>query len=442
MAGETAILAFCLLLFPRAGRSQARPTPGPNTGHLYQEMLNQIDKIPIFDHHAHPGFADDPNVDAMTVPPGSVPLRLRLSNPELVLAARELLHYPFSDLSSAHQKWLVERTATARKEQGQEYFSHILDQLNIETSVANRVSMPDYLDPHRFRWVFFVDSFLFPFNNQVFASLNPDEAVYMPEQQRMLQHYLRQDGRQTIPSDFNEYLAFITRILEENQKKGGIAMKFEAAYFRSLYFGDPSRQAAAAVYQKYSRSGLPGLKDYTAFQNYIFRYLVREGGRLHLPVHIHTAVGAGDYFNLHHGNVLNLENVLRDPRYLTTTFVLLHGGYPYDRQVIWLAAMKNVYLDSSEIELVLYPSEFKRVLKRWLEIYPDKITYGSDAFPYNQAVGAEETYWMAVHSARSALAEALAEMVSAGEVTQPQALRMAHAYLHDTAASLYPPANP
>jgi hypothetical protein len=59
----------------------------------------------------------------------------------------------------------------------------------------------------------------------------------------------------------------------------------------------------------------------------VFRYLVREGGRLKLAVHIHTAVGEGDYFSIRKGDVLNLENVLKDPRYLDTTFVLIHGGY-------------------------------------------------------------------------------------------------------------------
>ena len=44
---------------------------------------------------------------------------------------------------------------------------------------------------------------------------------------------------------------------------------------------------------------------------------------------------------------MNLESVLRDPRYASTTFVMIHGGYPLEREAIWLAAMKNVYLDSS-----------------------------------------------------------------------------------------------
>jgi predicted TIM-barrel fold metal-dependent hydrolase len=191
------------------------------------------------------------------------------------------------------------------------------------------------------------------------------------------------------------------------------------------------------VYERFAGGGIPSEKEYTTFQDYVFRYLVRESGRLHLPVHIHTAVGIGDYFNLSQGNVMNLENILRDPRYSTTTFVLLHGGYPLEREAIWLAAVKNVYLDSSFMEIVMYPSEFKHSLKEWLETFPDKITFGSDSFPYNEVLGAEESYWLGVQSARTALAAALAEMVSMGEVSEPQALQLAHGYLHDNAAALY-----
>ncbi len=163
---------------------------------------------------------------------------------------------------------------------------------------------------------------------------------------------------------------------------------------------------------------------------------------MHLPVHLHTAVGEGDYFSLQKGNVLNLENVVKDPRYLNTTFVLIHGGYPYFRQVIWLASMKNVYLDTSEIEVLVYPSEFKNALKLWLETYPEKITFGTDAYPYNAALGSEETYWLGVYSARDALASALAEMVACGEITEAKALELAQGYLHDNALALYPPASP
>ena len=65
------------------------------------------------------------------------------------------------------------------------------------------------------------------------------------------------------------------------------------------------------------------------------------------------------------------------------------------------------------------------------------MTFGTDAFPYNEALGVEEVYWMGVQTSRTALAAALAEMIAAREITEPQALKMAHGYLHDNAAALY-----
>ncbi len=433
---ELVLVTICGLSLFAAG--QARPLPGPDVQQVYQRLLPQIEKIPIFDHHAHPGFSDDPDVDAMAGPPGIYALRIRDSNPELIVAAKALFGYPYDDLSPEHAKWLVQKKAEFKKDKGNAYFSDILDKLNIEQGVANRAMMADYLDPRRFVWVFFVDSLMWPFDNQRERSRNADEEVYIPLQEKMLHRWMQQEGLGKLPLDFGSYLKFVSRTLEDNQKKGGIAMKFEVAYFRSTKFSDPSREDAQDIYERFVAGGIPSTDEYRTFQDFMFRYLIREGGRLHLPVHIHSAVGPGDYFNLTESNIMNLENVLRDPRYSNVTFVMIHGGYPYDRQAIWLAAAKNVYLDSSETEVLLYPSEFKKVLKLWLETFPEKITFGTDAFPYNDVMGAEESYWLGVQSSRTALAAALAEMISMGEVSEAQALQMAHGYLHDNAVGLYP----
>lgn len=430
----------CLLLMLVSGIlfAQARPLAGPDVPQIYQRLLPEIEKIPIFDHHAHPGFYDDPDVDAMASPPGgSTVLRERDTNPELVAAAKALFGYPYDDFSPEHAKWLAEKKAELRKRQGKAYFDHILDKLNIEQGVANRAMMADYLDSKRFVWVFFADSFMWPFNNQREAARNPDEAVYMPLQEKMLRRWMRQEGVKKLPATLNDYLKFVTRTLEDNQKKGGIAEKFEVSYFRTLKFGDPSREEAEAIYRKYVASGVPSEAEYRRFQDYIFRYLIREGGRLHLPVHIHTAGGIGNYFNMTEGNIFNLENILCDPRYASTTFVMIHGGYPYERQAIWLASAKNVYMDSSLMEMVMYPAAMKDTLKQWLETFPDKITFGTDCFPYNEVLGSEESYWLGVETTRTALAAALAEMVSEREVSEPQALQLAHGFLHDDAVALY-----
>ena len=438
-AKQVAVMTGAVVTFSVFCGAQARPFPGPDVTQIYQRLLPEIEKIPAFDHHAHPGFADDPDVDAMAAPPeASEALRTRDDNPELVAAAKALFGYPYADFAPEHSKWLVAKKAELKKQNpGTAYFDLILDKLNTESSVANRAMMPDYLDPQRFPWVFFADSFLWPFNNERETARNPDEGVYIPLQEKMLHRWMQQEGVSKLPGKFDEYLAFISRVLADNQKKGGIAMKFEVAYFRPTTFSDPTHEQAEEIYRQYASSGAPSEKDYRTFQDYIFRFLVNEGGRLHLPVHIHTAIGIGDYFNLSQSNVMNLETVLRDPRYRSTIFVLIHGGYPLEREAIWLAAMKNVYLDSSFGELAQYPAAFKETLKMWLETFPDKVTFGTDCFPYNQVLGAEESYWLGAQSSRMALAAALAEMISENEITEARALELAHAYLHDTAVKLY-----
>jgi len=435
---------FLLFVCARIGlgsfaAAQARPLPGPDVQQIYQRLLPRIDKIPAFDHHAHPGFADDPDVDAMAATPNaSEALRQRDDNPELIDAARALFGYPYDDLSPEHAKWLLAKKAELKKQYpGAGYFNMILDKINTESSVANRAMMADYLDARRFPWVFFADSFMWPFNNERETARNSDQGVYIPLQEKMLHRWMQQEKVSNLPAQFDEYLNFIVRTLEGNIKNGGIAMKFEVAYFRPTTFSDPTRDQAEDIYKRYVSGGVPSEKDYRTFQDYIFRFLVIQGGKLHLPVHIHTAVGIGDYFNLSESNIMNLESVLRDPRYHSTIFVMIHGGYPLEREAVWLAAMKNVYLDSSFGELAQYPSAFKDTLKMWLETFPDKITFGTDCFPYNQVLGAEESYWLGARSSRMALAAALAEMISENEITETRALDLAHAYLHDNAVKLY-----
>lgn len=423
---------------PATPYAQSRPLVAAAAAPFYHRLLVQIERIKIFDHHAHPAFADDPDVDAMAIPPSSSPLRSREDNPELAAAARALFGYPFADLAPPHAKWLVDKkTQLKRQYPGQAYFNYVLDRIGIDSSIANRVAMADYLDPARFKWVFFVDCFMFPFDNSALAARNPDQAVFMPMQAKVLARYQRQAALDNLPPTLDGYLAFVTRVLTDNRTRGAIAVKFEAAYFRPLAFTDPPRDRASDIYDRYRAGGVPPPSDYEAFEDFVFRYLLVEAGRLHLAVHIHSSNGAGDYFSVRGVNVLNLEPVLRDPRYLSTTFVLIHGGYPFDREAIWLASMKNVFLDCSGIAVQLYPTELKDILRRWLEAFPEKVTFGSDAFPYGTALGVEESYWLAVRTSRTALAAALAEMIAAREITESVAMTFARGYLHDNAARLY-----
>jgi uncharacterized protein len=435
-----AILALIFLsLSPTSLHAQASPNMAPGYQQTYERMLQQIRQIPIFDDHGHPGFADDSDVDAMASSPSHPPLRLLPDNPELIQASKDLFSYPYSDNTPEHLKWLITKKAELRQSYpGYQYFNRILDKLNVRTMMANRVAMPAYLDPHRFHWVFFVDSFLFPLDNSDLTARNIDEGVYVPLQEKLLKRELAQAGLPALPKTFPQYLAFVSKIVEQNRAHGGVSLKFEIAYFRTLHFDDPPEAAAAAIYNRFVAGGKPSAAEHALFEDFMFRYLLREAGRLHLAVQIHTAVGTGDFYSVSGGNILNLENVLRDPRYSNVNFVLLHGGYPFQEQAIWLAARENVYLDSSLMGLYLYPADLAEALRHWLLLYPDKVVFGSDAFPFNEAIGAEESDWLAIESVREALAAALARMVLNGEVSESRALAFAHGFLHDNAARIYP----
>jgi uncharacterized protein len=428
-----------VMAFGTTARSQSRPRASEvEIQKTYDKLLPQIEKIPIYDNHSHATFPDDADMDAMTGPPDETSvLRLRDTNPEFVAAAKSLFGYPYNDFQPEHAKWLIDKKKAAAKDGGTAYWDAILDKLNIETCLANRVALAPYLDPKRFHWVFFVDSFLFPFDNHDQVAKNSDLGVYIPLQEKVLERYVKQAGMNGLPADLTGYESLVRRTLTDNQKKGGVAMKFEAAYFRTLYFRDPPREKAEAVYAKYRGGGVASEQEYRTFQDYVFRVLIDQAGKINLPVHFHSAVGIGDYFSLRNGNPLNLENVLRDPRYSKVNFVLIHGGYPYTLDMIWMTAAKNVYTDSSLMGYYVYPSELKNILKQWISLFPERMMFGSDAFPFGEAVGAEETFWLAARSARTAVAAALAELVSEGAFSEEKALELARLYLHDNAAKLY-----
>jgi uncharacterized protein len=432
-------VVLAAILWISSAYPQAKPFASPQEiQKIYDRLLPQIDRIPIYDNHSHATFPDDSDMDAQAAPPDeSSVLRLRDDNPEFIAAAKDLFGYPYDDFQPEHAKWLADKEKAAEQAGGTAYWDSILDKLNIEICLANRVALAPYLDPKRFHWVFFVDSFLFPLNNRDQTGKNPDMGVYIPLQEEVLRRYMQQENVSSLPADLAGYESFVRQTVADNQKRGGVAMKFEAAYFRSLYFSDPPREKAEAIYAKYHSGSVPSNDDYRTFQDYIFRVLIDQAGKLNLSVHFHSAVGIGDYFSLRNGNPLNLENVLRDPRYAKTKFVLIHGGYPYTLEMIWLTAAKNVYTDSSLMGYYVYPSELKNILKQWISLYPERMMFGSDAFPFNEAVGAEETFWLAVHSARTAIAAALAELVAEGAFSEEKALELAHMYLHDNAARLY-----
>jgi hypothetical protein len=51
-----------------------------------------------------------------------------------------------------------------------------------------------------------------------------------------------------------------------------------------------------------------------------------------------------------------------------------------------LISKPNVYADFSAQTFLIYPRELSEVLRNWLEAYPDKILFGTDAFSFGPEV--------------------------------------------------------
>jgi hypothetical protein len=411
------------------------------------DLLSEISRIKAIDNHAHPlkyvaaGEKADDEFDALpleALEPFAVPLRLNPSNSEFISAWRALYRYSHNDMSEAHVAELLKTKERVMRAQGANYPTWILDQLNIETMVANRVAMGPGLVSPRFRWVPFADPLLFPLSNEAAKRSNRDYKAFFPGEERLLKRYLADLKLNTLPLTLDQYLRqVVTPTLERQKQNGAVAIKYEAAYLRKLDFDDPDEARARAVYARYAKGGEPPATGYKTLQDFLFYYIARECGRLGLAVHIHSIDGAGSYYRQTGSNPMLLETAFNDSALRKTNFVVVHGAYPFTKEMRGLMSKANVYADISAQTFLIYPRELSEILRNWLEAYPDKILFGTDAFSFGPAVDWGEVAWLSNTSARQALALALTGMMNDGEITRERALELARMVLRENALKLY-----
>src|SRR5258708_20747765 len=111
LLGALRLMPVLLTILAATLVAQSRPLVAPAAAAIYQRLLPQISRIKLFDHHAHPAFPDDADVDIAPPPPGATPLRLRADNPDTSPAARALFQFPYNDTQAAPGKCLPCRQA-------------------------------------------------------------------------------------------------------------------------------------------------------------------------------------------------------------------------------------------------------------------------------------------------------------------------------------------
>jgi predicted TIM-barrel fold metal-dependent hydrolase len=85
----------------------------------------------------------------------------------------------------------------------------------------------------------------------------------------------------------------------------------------------------------------------------------------------------------------------------------------------------------------MYTPRAARELRYLLEMAPEKVLYGSDASPFSDTVGWEETAWIGSKFSREALGMAITSMIEDGEIGTERGKRLVHMVLRENARQLY-----
>jgi predicted TIM-barrel fold metal-dependent hydrolase len=440
---KQAVVFVCgfLILCATGGCSK----PSAQDPYVDASVASELRQIPAIDNHAHPMAVsapgeEDHDYDALSmegVQDLAMPAVFREDSSYFPQAWHALYGIDLTgdkreNLSRVEQ---AERDMQKRKEDL--YPAWVLNQSHTELMLANRVVMGRGLTPDRFRWVPFVDMFLFPLNNAALKAKDPDKKVFFNREEQLLQSYLNSAQLTRLPANLDDYLSFVSHRLERFKADGAVALKFEIAYLRDINISDPQREAAERVYTIYAQSSEPSQDEYKLLQDFLFRFVAREAGRLNMAIHIHCGLGAGSYFRQANANAILLEPLFNDPTLRKTKFVLLHGGWPYAAQAALMILKPNVYVDFSAFMYDTYAIEGARAVRLYLEAAPEKVLFGTDASPFTNTVGWAETDWIGAHIGREELGLALTGMMHDGEITLDRAKQIGHMVLRENARQLY-----
>ncbi|RKG93340.1 amidohydrolase family protein [Corallococcus terminator] len=402
-----------------------------------------IGGIRAIDNHTHantvvPGDTESDALSLEVLGDFPLPVTLHPESPGWLAAYRALYGFPYEELSDAHWPGLRATMRAIAEQQGEGFPAWVLDRVGTEVMLTNRVAMGPGLAPPRFRWVSFVDALMLPLSTRAEAAVTPDRGKLYPLEASLLRRYLTELKVGALPATLEAYLrTVVTPTLERHQQAGCVAVKFEAALLRSLDFADVASQTASAVYSRYVGGGEPTHAEYKALQDFLFRGIAREAGRLGMAVHIHSFEGPGAYYATAGADPLLLEPTFNDPTLRHTRFVLVHGGgvfATHARAMLW---KPNVYVDTSAMALLYPPGSLAVILRDWLRQFPDKVLFGTDAASFGPDTGWELAAWLGTTQTRTALAMALGGMVRDGEASRTRAEEIATRVMRTNAGELY-----
>lgn len=227
---------------------------------------------------------------------------------------------------------------------------------------------------------------------------------------------------------FGDFIdAFLARLDEEAARPRTRFYKTVMAYLTGLAVRKVSESEARTAWGQ--RGADAGAEK--TLRDYLFWLTALKAREHHLPFQVHT--GHTSQFNpWPNVNPILLTPILNEPELRETSFVLVHGGYPFCTEAGYMTSIyPNVALDLS-LMIPWSGHGIARRIEETLEAAPTaKIMYGSDA------IYVPELYWISAKNARRALGQVLDRLIDDDVLDADEAKEVAHDILHRNAERIY-----
>lgn len=216
--------------------------------------------------------------------------------------------------------------------------------------------------------------------------------------------------------------------------EGTVSLKSIAAYRTGLAIEDPGRDDAYAAFAalKAAATAEGGVRIADkVFLDYFLMIALRWCAAERFPIQFHSGYGDPDV-DLRTGNPLQMRAVLQNEELRDAPIVFLHAGYPFVRELSYLAGVyPNVYLDLG-LAIPFAATEFDGIVRQSLALAPSsRVLWSSDGF------AVPEHCWFAAVQGRAAIGRELDRLMAAGVFDERDALDVAEQILRRNALELY-----
>ena len=222
-------------------------------------------------------------------------------------------------------------------------------------------------------------------------------------------------------SDLEELIALLDGELARRHALGAPVIKCALAYDRSLHFSAPNWACARRAMQPD-----PAPEEISAFQDVLFHHICEKSAELRMPLQIHTGLGL-----MHDSRALALRDAIA--AHPETTFILMHGSYPWTADVAGLThSYSNVWADLCWLPLISAAAA-ERALSELMDVCnADRMVWGCDTWTCEESYGAKLAM-------THVLGRVLSARVEANLMSEADALPFARMLLRENAKALLNP---